>query len=123
MKEKRKNIRYATSTRIRINENQNIILFLKDICVSGCAITNSTGDSDTDVPEISDGYPEINQEYRMLIIPEIESRVMPFELAVELCWAHTQGKIYEAGGLISGYPEGGQYQSFANYLAWRTARI
>lgn len=120
---KRKNIRYAASARIRINENQNILLFLKDICISGCAITNSTSDSDKGVRATSGGYPEINREYRMLIIPEIESRVTPFELAVELCWAHTQGKIYEAGGLISGYPEGGQYQLFANYLAWRTAHI
>jgi hypothetical protein len=101
--------------------NQNTELFLKNLCINGCSITSSTGDFDTANPKISGSYPEINRECRILILPEVESKVMPFELTVELCWSCIHDGIYEAGGLISGYPEGEQYQSFADYLAWQVA--
>jgi hypothetical protein len=121
MKEKRKNIRYPASAQIRMSEAQSIKLFLKDICINGCAITNSSGGPDpiTIVPETAGAYPATNQEYSMLIFPETESGVAPFELTVELYWFHIQNGVYEAGGFISGCPEGKKFQLFADYLAWR----
>jgi 6-phosphofructokinase len=66
-------------------------------------------------------YSGAEWEYKIMIIPEAESGVGSFELPVEFCWSRIQDTLYEAGGFICGYPEGTQYQVFANYLAWRAA--
>jgi hypothetical protein len=122
MTEKRNNVRYPASAQVWVSENRNITLFLKDISITGCCITNSFGGFEPDASHpVADGtYPEANEEYKISISPETESGVVSFEMIVELCWSRIQGTVYEAGGLISGYPERGQYQAFANYLAWRT---
>jgi hypothetical protein len=131
MKEKRNNIRYPASAQIQISENKNIMLFLKDISITGCSITNSFDglepvimdglEADALDSAADGGFPEADREYKILIFPETESGIVSFELVVELCWSRIQDKFYDAGGLISGYPEGKQYQLFANYLAWRVA--
>jgi hypothetical protein len=122
MKEKRNNKRYPASAQVWINENRNIALFLKDISSDGCCITNSfDGIEPADGGQPAEGtYPEANGEYKIMISPETESGVVSFELIIELCWSHVRDNVYEAGGLICGYPEKEQYQTFANYLAWRT---
>jgi hypothetical protein len=121
--EKRNNVRYSSSAKVRLGENQNIRLFLRDISLTGCSITNSSSGLETDaLGDASAGiYPEADREYKIVIFPEAESRAAPFELKVELCWSRIQGKLYVAGGLISGYPEGPQYQLFASYLSWQAA--
>jgi hypothetical protein len=124
MKKNRDDVRYSTFARICIDNNKNSMFFLKDISLTGYSITNTCGELAG--PETGDElraqtYPEMDREYKVLIFPEAESRIGSFELAVEFCWSRIQGIFYEAGGLISGYPGGTQYQLFANYLAWRTA--
>jgi hypothetical protein len=121
MHEKRNNARYPSSAGIRIGENQNSALFLRDISLTGCSITNSSSGFETDALDDAAGgiYPEADGEYTIFISPEAESGIGPFELQVELCWSRIQGRLYAAGGFISGYPEGLRYQLFANYLAWR----
>jgi hypothetical protein len=131
MKEKRNSARYPASARIQIGDNQNSALFLKDISITGCSITNSIDgrnpvmpdgfEADTLEPAADGAYPEADREYKILVFPETESGIASFELVVELCWSRIQGNLYESGGLISGYPEGKQYQLFADYLAWRVA--
>jgi hypothetical protein len=127
MEEKRKNVRYPASAQVRI-EKQNITLFLRDISLTGCSITNMPGEIEPKEPAGTDDaaaaeetYPDADGEYKIRIFPEAESGIEPFEVVVELCWSCTQGRHYEAGGLISGCPEGPQYQLFANYLAWQAA--
>jgi hypothetical protein len=122
MKEKRNNARYPASAQIWVSENRNITLFLKNISITGCSITNSLGGLEPDTADpVADGtYPEANGGYKISIFPETESGVPSFEMIVELCWSRIQDTVYEAGGLISGYPEKRQYQAFADYLAWRT---
>ncbi|MDR2742720.1 MAG: hypothetical protein LBB98_11300 [Treponema sp.] len=125
MNEKRNSIRYLSCAEIRIDENQNTRMFLRDISLTGCSITNSPSGFEADAigDAIAGIYPEADREYNIIIFPEAESGIMSFTLKVELCWSCIQGKLYAAGGIISGYPEGSQYQLFANYLAWQAANI
>jgi hypothetical protein len=125
MQEKRNTIRYPASAQVQIGEKRKIALLLKDISITGCSLISSSGELEADAggPVAADAYPEINREYTILISPEAESGVASFELTVEFCWSHIQDGAYEAGGLISGYPKGKQYQFFANYLVWRSANI
>jgi hypothetical protein len=122
-KEKRNTLRCPASVQVRIDEKRMIALFLKDISITGCSITSSFGEFEAGGSAAAEAYPEINREYTILISPEAESGVASFELRVELCWSHIQDGVYEAGGLISGYPKRKQYQFFANYLVWRAANI
>jgi hypothetical protein len=125
MQEKRNTVRYPASAQVQIGEERKIVLFLKDISITGCSLISSIGEhkASTGSPAAVNVYPEINREYTILISPEVESGVASFELTVELCWSHIQDGAYEAGGLISSYPKGKQYQFFANYLVWRAANI
>jgi len=139
MNEKRKNIRYLSSAQIRVAGNEDFVLFLKDISITGCSITNVLTDTHAETGAESgfnnagtgpDGSENgkaadlaVNQEYKIKIYPETDADVEPFELAIELSWIHSENGVYEAGGFISGYPKGKRYQQFANYLAWRAASL
>jgi hypothetical protein len=152
MKEKRKNIRYLSSAQIRVAGNEDFVLFLKDISITGCSITNVLTDTHAETgPESaannagsgqggSDSQAALaassiftlqnkvadlaaNREYTIEIYPETDAGVEPFELAIELSWIRSENGVYEAGGFISGYPKGKRYQQFANNLAWRAASL
>jgi len=48
MNEKRKNIRYLSSAQIRVAGNEDFVLFLKDISITGCSITNVLSDTNVE---------------------------------------------------------------------------
>jgi hypothetical protein len=123
MSEKRNSVRYLSSARARIGGNQNTRFFLRDISLTGCSISNSSSGLEADAPGggAEGVYPEADGEDTVFISPEAVSGIEPFELKVELCWSRIQGRLYTAGGLINGCPEGPGYQRFANYLAWLAA--
>jgi hypothetical protein len=106
-------------------ENQDLFLFLRDISITGCSITNAEPGSEAKAENAGadPGGLEANREYKIEIHPETEAKVEPFELAIELSWIRSENGVYEAGGFISGYPKGKRYQLFANYLAWRAASL
>jgi hypothetical protein len=111
MNEKRKHIRYTGRAHVRIEDGQ--IYSLKDISVGGCCL-RCLLDHPVNL--------KLAQAYRVTLTPELESQVNPFDMTIEPCWIQDGGDFYEIGCFIAGFPEGKQYQSFADYLAWRVSR-
>jgi hypothetical protein len=111
MGEKRKHIRYTALAHVRIEDGQ--IYSLKDISTGGCCLKC-----------LLDHPVTLNlaQDYRITLMPEPEARVEPFAMTIEPCWIQDGGDFYEIGCFITGFPEGKQYQFFANYLAWRVSQ-
>jgi hypothetical protein len=108
--EKRKHARYASSAVIQIGGQR---YSLKDISVSGCCLR---------LPAGADSL-ELSREYTATIIAEPDAQAASFDLTVEPCWAQDKEDAHEVGCFITGFPEGKQYQLFADYLAWRISRI
>jgi hypothetical protein len=105
--DKRKFTRYAVSAEILVDGGTCL---LKDISTGGCCIK-----CPLNVPELV-----IGREYKIVLTPEAESQVKPFDLTIEPCWTQDDNAFHEVGCFIVGFP--GEYQSFANYLAWRAAQ-
>ena len=111
MGEKRKHVRYATPALVRTEDGQSYTL--KDISVGGCCLRCIF-----DHPVTL----RLAREYRVTLTPESEAQAEPFVMTIEPCWIHDGGGCHEIGCFIAGFPEGKQYQSFADYLAWRISQ-
>jgi hypothetical protein len=111
MGEKRKHIRYETPALVRTEDGQ--IYSLKDISTGGCCLK---------CPQDQPFNLTLVREYRITLTPEPEAQVEPFDITIEPCWFQESGGSREAGCFIVGFPEGKRYQSFANYLAWRSSQ-
>ena len=108
MAEQRKNKRYGTSAKVRIEGTQDENTMLKDISVTGCRV---------ECPSYAEV--EINSQYNMEIIPESTAKIGAFKLLVESKWIKTGGNSYEIGFFILKSPEGKQFQRYVDYLSWR----
>ncbi|MDR1373617.1 MAG: PilZ domain-containing protein [Treponema sp.] len=111
MNEKRKHIRYAAPASVHAEDGQ--IYLLKDISIGGCCLRCP--------PDCSVNL-NLAQDCRITLMPEPEAQAEPFDMTVDPCWIQNDDGFREIGCFIAGFPEGKQYQSFANYLAWRTSR-
>jgi hypothetical protein len=108
MMEKRKQIRYTTQARARIDSVFDGDVLLKDISVTGCGIESTVF---MDIKR--------NDRYKMDILPEEISKIGRFELVVEALWVRTSGYFFEAGFAIVESPKGKHFQRYVDYLSWR----
>jgi hypothetical protein len=58
-------------------------------------------------------------QYQLMIKPEKESHIGPFELLAECKWIRNEGRSTELGFAIIASPKGKQFQHYVDYLAYR----
>ena len=108
MIELRKNIRYRTMARARIEGVTEGETLLKDISITGCRVECTS-------------YAEIkpHTQYVIEIIPENLANVASFELTAETSWTRSEGYSCEIGFSIIESPKRKQFLRYVDYLAWR----
>jgi hypothetical protein len=108
MHEQRKNTRYHTSAIAIIKGVHDGETLLKDISVTGCRL---------ELPAYAEIKP--NEQYKLEIKPESDSKINPFHLIVESKWEGAKVDSYELGFIIKEFPHGRQFQRYVDYLSWR----
>ncbi|MDR1957344.1 MAG: PilZ domain-containing protein [Treponema sp.] len=113
MQERRKDIRYPTLARARIPAVSEKDAVLSDLSITGCRI------------RCTEHIPiTLNTPYTVLIIPEPAAKISTFALVVESRWIRSQEHSFEAAFMIvSSPPVGTQFESYVDYLAWRSAAL
>ena len=108
MKDLRKNIRYQTLAKAKIEGVSEGETLLKDLSVTGCCVESTS-------------YSEIkfNTLYKLEIIPESAAEIGTFHLVAESKWIRTGGYSGEIGFTIVESPKGKQFQRYVDYLSWR----
>ena len=108
--ENRKNKRYQSIAKVRINgENYGDIL-LKDLSITGCCLESTVNF------DIKTGV-----RYKIEIIPEHSAGIGKFRLIAESVWIHQSGGYStEFGFFIIESPRGKLFQRYVDYLAWRS---
>ena len=111
MVEKRKNFRYKTLAKARIEGISEKESILRDLSITGCLIECQN----------NDGI-ECNKQYNLEIIPESDADVGKFPLAAEVKW--TSAEDASPGGCEIGFritysPKGKLFKRYVDYLAWR----
>jgi len=109
--ELRKNIRYRSLAKARIDGVTEGETLLKDISITGCRVECTS-------------YSEItpHTRYRIEIIPEDPANIGMFELWAETSWIRIEGYSGEIGFLIVESPKKRQFERYVDYLAWRYAQ-
>ena len=108
MGDKRKNIRYHTLAKARIEGMHEGELLLKDISVLGCRVewTAQAGI-------------EINNTYKLEVIPENASKIGSFDFLAKSIWMRPGNYTCEIGFSIIESPRGRNFQRYVDYLSWR----
>ncbi|MDR2632784.1 MAG: PilZ domain-containing protein [Treponema sp.] len=84
-------------------------MLLKDLSITGCRI------------QCAKHIPiQLNTRYTIQIIPEPVVKTGSFELIVESRWIHPREDSYEAAFMVVESPKGKQFESYVDYLAWRS---
>jgi len=108
MSESRRSPRYRTIARVEISRVLGTDGLLKNISITGCCV-ECTGKI---------GVQPVAQ-YQLMVKPEKESHIGPFELQVECKWVRNDGPSTELGFSIIASPKGKQFQHYVDYLAYR----
>ena len=108
MAEQRGNTRYLTQAKVRIGGSGIEEIQLKDLSITGCRI-------------LYPGYTELelNEQYKIEIQPEGESKIGMFNLLVEAKWIKTIDLTNEIGFVVIKSPSGKLFQRYVDYLSWR----
>ena len=111
MMEMRKNVRYRSVAKARINEVTEGETLLKDISITGCRVECTS-------------YAEIglHSQYKIEIIPEDPAKIGAFEILAEASWIRTEGYSGEIGFFIVESPKRRQFERYVDYLAWRYSK-
>jgi hypothetical protein len=109
MAENRKNLRYRTLARARIEGISGGETLLKDLSITGCCVESTS-------------YVEIrlNTRYKIEVMPEAASGIGDFELLTEAKWLHAGGYSCEIGFAVLESPKGRSFQRYVDYLSWRS---
>jgi hypothetical protein len=110
MQESRKNLRFRTLARARIQGILGEESLLKDLSVTGCCV---------ECTSLADIQPNI--QYTLEIIPEEASKIGKFELLVKTIWVRSGGYSGDVGFAITASPKGKLFQRYVDYLSWRAA--
>jgi hypothetical protein len=110
MVDNRKNFRYQTLAKARIEGITEADVLLKDLSITGCCIESTI-------------YLNVKKDsqYKIEIVPETAARIGSFELLTELRWIRASGYSCEAGFSILESPKGRLFQRYVDYLAWRAS--
>jgi hypothetical protein len=106
--ERRKDVRYQTIAKAKIEGMNEGETLLKDISITGCNV-ECTAYADI----------EPNTRYKLEIIPENAARIGIFDLTVESRWIRAGGYSCEIGFSIVESPKGKQFERYVDYLSWR----
>ncbi|MDR2303386.1 MAG: PilZ domain-containing protein [Treponema sp.] len=109
MGENRKNLRYRTLARARIEGISGGETLLKDLSITGCCVEST----------MYEGI-KPNTRYKIEIMPEAASNIGDFELLAESKWFRTSGYSCEIGFAILESPKGRSFQRYVDYLSWRS---
>jgi len=108
MVELRKNNRYKTIAKAKVEGVSEGETLLKDISITGCLVECT---SHADIA--------VGNQYGMHIIPESASKIGEFELFVEAKWMHTEDYSCNIGFAIVKSPKGKLFLRYVDYLSWR----
>ncbi|MCL2832491.1 MAG: PilZ domain-containing protein [Treponema sp.] len=108
LSENRKNKRYRSIAKAKINGADYGEILLKDLSITGCCLESTV---------YIDMNP--NARYKIEIIPEATAGIGKFELIAESKWIHGDGYSTEFGFSILESPKGKLFQRYVDYLAWR----
>ena len=108
MIEKRKNVRYKSFARAKIEGASEGDTLLKDLSITGGRVECTS-------------YAELkpNVRYNIEIIPEDAAKVGAFDLVVESTWMRSEGYSSEIGFVIVEFPKKKEFQRYVDYLSWR----
>jgi len=111
MIEHRKNTRYLSFAKAKIEGVNAGESLLKDLSVTGCCVECTS-------------YVELapNVRYRLEIIPETTSKIGIFNLLVESKWIHSESYSCDIGFCIVESPKGKHFERYVDYLSWRYAQ-
>lgn len=84
-------------------------MLLKDLSITGCRIQGFTPIA-----------LQLNARYKIQIIPEPAVKTGSFELLVESRWIRSREGSYEAAFMVVESPKGKQFESYVDYLVWRS---
>ena len=110
MFEQRKNVRYQTLAKVRIEKASEGETLLKDISVTGCRV---------ECTAYSDIKP--GTQYKLEIIPESNAKIDGFHLLVKTQWIRNADYSCEIGFTIIESPKGKEFQRYVDYLSWRNS--
>jgi hypothetical protein len=109
MNESRKNLRYQSLARAKIEGISEVEILLKDLSITGCCVECTV-------------YVDVipNTRYKVVVMPETAAKIGDFEILVESKWIRTGGYSCEIGFVILESPKGRLFQRYVDYLAWRS---
>ena len=106
----RKNKRYHSIAKARIDKIDYGEFLLKDISITGCRLESTV---------TIDAKP--GTEYLIEIIPEKPSNIGNFELVTKSVWIQSGGYSTEIGFNIIKSPKGKLFERYVDYLVWRSS--
>jgi hypothetical protein len=107
MIELRKNVRYTTLARAKINGLYEGEALLKDISVTGCRLEFTAA--------IAFGP---NESFLITVFPESKSDIAVFEIEASPLWSRANYDSFEVGFTILSSPRGRAFLRYVDYLAW-----
>jgi len=108
LSENRKNKRYRSIAKVRIDGADYGEILIKDLSITGCCLESTIN------IEIKNGT-----RYKIEIIPEEAAGIGKFELITESKWIQGGSYSTEFGFFIIESPRGKLFQRYVDYLAWR----
>ena len=107
--DKRKNERYQSQAKARIEGADCGEILLKDISIIGCCLASAVN------VNVKSG-----NRYEIEVIPEEAADIGKFKVITESKWIHAAENSTELGFAILESPKGKQFQRYVDYLAWRS---
>jgi hypothetical protein len=107
--DKRRAPRFSSLAQARIAGLDTGEALLRDLSITGCRLEFSAAVA----------FP-VGLPVRLLVVPETNAAVEPFDLEVETVWCHAGYDSYEVGFAIRTSPKGRSFKRYVDYLAWRT---
>lgn len=107
--DKRKNQRYLSIAKARIDGVDYGEILLKDLSITGCCLESTV------YIDLKSGV-----RHKIEVIPEAAANIGRFELIVQLVWVHGGDYSTDLGFGIIESPKGRLFQRYVDYLAWRS---
>ena len=111
MTELRRNSRFQSIAKVKIEGIEQGETLLKDISITGCRVECTA-------------YAEmkLNTRYNVSIIPEKAAEIGEFTMMVESRWIRTGSYFCEIGFSIVESPKKKHFQRYVDYLSWRNSQ-
>jgi hypothetical protein len=101
--------RYSSLAQARLDHIDYTMGILKDLSITGCRLEFSVAIA-----------LRAGETYRIIIYPEAASHISPFEILGENRWNRAGYDAFESGFFFHTSPSGKAFESYLDYLAWRS---